>query len=90
MAKDFLDDVLRVFAEASPTLAPADVMRIEQRIREVWGGEQVYIGKRAALGKALRLGGEVAAGVPTAQAIRNAGLARRTGFRILSRKWCVR
>lgn len=90
MAKDFLDEVMQVFAAAAPGLKPEDVVGIEQRVRATWGGNQVYIGKRAAQGKALRLGGELAAGVPLDQAIRNAGLTTRTGYRLLSRKWLLR
>ena len=90
MPKDFLEDVLRMFAEAAPNLAPTDVVRIEQRIRQVWGGDRVYICKAAAEGKALRLGDELAAGVPISQAMANAGLKRATGYRLLSRRWRVR
>jgi len=87
---DLIDDVIRMFAEAAPALKPDDVLRIEQRIRATWGGEQVYIGKRSAQGKVLRLADELREGVPLAQAISNAGLTTRTGYRLLSRRWRVR
>jgi hypothetical protein len=87
---DFIDDVLRIFVEAAPTLRSEQVAAIEQRIRLTWGGEDVYIGKRAAQGKVLRLAEELRAGVDLGQAMCNAGLSRRTGYRLLSRRWRVR
>lgn len=92
MSKDteFFSDLMRQMREEFPELSPERAQRVEQRMRATWGGSEVYIAKRAAEGKARRLGAELASGTSLAQAIENAGLTRRTGYRILSRKWYVR
>lgn len=87
---DILDDVMRLLSEQRPDLRPGDLVRVEQQARQIWGGSDVYIAKRTAQGKVLRLADELAAGAPIGQAIRDAGLSRRTGYRLLSRRWVVR
>lgn len=88
------DDIVHSFMREALQLKPAmtvdEQMAIECRLRAIWGGARVYIGKAAALGKARRLGAELAAGASLRDAMGAAGLSRRSGYRVLSRKWSPR
>lgn len=86
MKRDFLDEVMVQFLAASPALPAEAAAQLEQHIRQVWGGERVYIGKRPAEEKVSRLAIELQRGVAIIDAFANAGLARRTGFRLLNRR----
>lgn len=93
MAKgdDVVKGFMRELLAAAPKLSTDDALKIEVRLREQWGGTRVYIGKATALGKAQRLGSALAAGAGSLrEALATTGLSRRTGYRVLSRKWSIR
>lgn len=82
-ARRFVDELLEVI-RSTPYEQLKDV--IQQR----WGGEQVYIERGTAERKVEALAAEIAKGTPVKDAMKAAGVSRRTGYRILSRKWKVR
>jgi hypothetical protein len=90
MARRFVDELLEVCKETLSHLPPKEARALEVAIRQRFGGERVYVDKATADQKARRLGDELAKGVPVKQAIKQAGLSRRTGYRVLSRKWVIR
>jgi hypothetical protein len=86
----FVDELMEVLQSTLSEMKPTEAQAVEQTIRQRWGGQKVYVDRALADQKARRLGAEIAAGKPIKQAIKDAGLSRRTGYRVLSRKWIVR
>lgn len=86
MAKDIIDDLMAQILAAAPGFTPDHAHEVALRIRQDWGGSQVYIRKAPAEGKAFRLGTALAAGVPIAQAVSDLGVCRRTGYYLLRRR----
>jgi hypothetical protein len=90
MSADIINNFLQRLLELYPQTSAGDALRVEQQLRQQWGGAQVYVCKAAAEGKARRLAVSLAAGVPLAEAMAAAGCSRRTGYRLLTRRWRVR
>jgi hypothetical protein len=82
---DVLDDiVLRLIEAGCPV---ESVKRVERETRQIWGGDDAYIGKRTVEMKASAVGAALCvAGTSIAEAFANAGVPRRTGFRLLNRR----
>lgn len=85
MADDFLADMIRQVLEAS-TAGTDAVRKTEIRIRQQWGGARVYIKKAPVEGKVQRLADGLAAGVSLHEAFTTAGVSRRWGYQLLSRR----
>jgi hypothetical protein len=88
-ARRFVDELLKVCQETLSHLPPAEARALKRAIQLRWGGAEVYVDKGTSAHKAERLGEELAKGVPIKQALKSAGLSRRTGYRVLSKKWVV-
>lgn len=73
-----------------PDIPPDQALQVEADLCRVWGSHRVYVNKAAAQGKALRLADLVSSGWALKDAMREAGVNRRTGYRLLSRRWYVR
>lgn len=86
----FVDELLEVLEARCPSASPAERREFERDIRQRWGGDRVYIDKATAAGKAQRLGAALAAGASLREAIEKAGLSRRSGYRVLSKKWVIK
>jgi hypothetical protein len=84
MADDILAAILREFAHD----VSADELRArEARLRVAWGGARVYVSKDVPTLKTWALAGSLAAGATLREAFDAAGCSRRTGYRLLSRRW---
>lgn len=90
MARRFVDELLEVCKDTLSHLPPSEARALEAAIRQRFGGERVYVDRATAKTKTERLGEELAKGTPIKQAVKAAGLSRRSGYRVLSRKWNVR
>lgn len=88
MPNDLLDTLRRALAEFR--IADDTAQKVEIRIREQLGGCRPYVPKATVEGKVQRLAAAVAAGVPLKTAFDTAGVPRRTGYRLLNRRWKVR
>ena len=84
---DIVDDFLSRMATYIPD-APAEVRyQIESSIRQTWGGTEPYVGKRISRTTRTSM---VAHGLrqarPLSEVFAQAGVPRRTGYRILGSK----
>ena len=84
---DIIDDFLTRLQQHVPSV-PADALpKLEQTLRQTWGGTEPYVGKRMNRVTRTTL---VAAGLRQQKSLKEclefAGVSRRTGNRILSRK----
>lgn len=84
---DIVDDFLTRLQQHIPD-APQDVrIKLEAGLRQAWGGTEPYVGKRISL-NARRI--MVATGLRQSQPLKEcfvqAGVSRRTGYRILGSK----
>ena len=82
-ARRFVDELLEV-------IRSTPFEKLEDVIRERWGGERVYVDRATAKKKVEAMAAEIAKGTPVKDAMKAAGVSRRTGYRVLSRKWNVR
>lgn len=84
---DIVDDFLTRLQQHIPNTTPELRMQLEVGIRQSWGGNEVYVGKR--ISKITRCS-MVAVGLqhqrPLREVFAQAGVARRTGYRILASK----
>jgi hypothetical protein len=82
---DIVDDFLTRLQQHIPD--PEVRYQIESDIRQTWGGTEPYVGKRMSMVTRTFL---VARGLqrqrPLGEIFKEAGVARRTGFRILKSK----
>lgn len=85
--KDALDAIVEQLRAAVPDYPEQKLREAAFKIRRDMGGGSIYIKKATAEGKAFSLGNALAAGVPLTQAFADLGLSRRTGFRLLRRRW---
>lgn len=87
MPNDLVREILRM-AQALPANPTAeDFWRLDRQIRDLWGGQRVYVCKAQTEGKAHRLAESLAVGRPISEAPSLLGLHRRTCYRILRRRW---
>jgi hypothetical protein len=84
---DIVDDFLTRLQQHIPDAAPDVRYQIESGIRQAWGGTEPYVGKRISRTTRTSL---VAHGLrqsrPLSEVFAHAGVARRTGYRILGSK----
>jgi hypothetical protein len=81
---DVIADLLRRIADLAP---PERMKLLEVEMRQAWGGERTYISKAPPTLKTWALAGSLAAGATLREAFDAAGCSRRTGYRLLSRRW---
>lgn len=84
---DIVDDFLQRLSQAIPDASPEIRYQIETSIRQSWGGAKPYVAKRVGLStrKAL-IGHALRQARPLAEVFAQAGVSRRTGYRILASK----
>lgn len=84
---DIVDDFLTRLQQHIPDASPEIRYQLETGLRQVWGGTEPYVGKRISRVTRTYL---VAHGLqrqrPLGEVFAQAGVARRTGFRILASK----
>jgi hypothetical protein len=84
---DIVDDFLQRLQQHIPDVAPDVRLQIESSIRHTWGGTEPYVGKRISRITRTSL---IAHGLqrqrPLSEVFAQAGVARRTGYRILKAK----
>lgn len=84
---DIVDDFLFRLQQHAPGLPPEVPVKLERELRQQWGGNEPYVGKRLSRVTRSTL---VAAGLrqskTLAECFASAGVARRTGYRILGSK----
>jgi hypothetical protein len=84
---DIVDDFLTRLQQHIPAVAPEVRYQLEASIRQTWGGTEPYVGKRISLTTRTTL---VAHGLrqarPLSEVFAQAGIPRRTGYRILGSK----
>lgn len=88
MADDSVDHLMRELRRLEPQLKP-DVARVlELGLRQTFGGSRLgYVRKDPSAGKACLLAVGLAAGESLREAFAHAGVGRRTGYRLLTRRW---
>jgi hypothetical protein len=83
---DILDRVLERLQALAPDVPRPALTALEAQLRAELGGcEAGYIAKRQTLQRQHALGQALAQGQTPAQAFATAGVARRTGFRLMAR-----
>lgn len=84
---DIVDDFLARLAQHVPDL-PADLhVELERTLRSEWGGRKPYVAKQTSrLMRVSLVAQGLRAGRPLREVFAQAGVARRTGYRILSSK----
>lgn len=84
---DIVDDFLSRLQQLVPNLPPDAPVQLEKTLRQQWGGTEPYVGKRLSRVTRATL---VAAGLRQSKTLKEvfaqAGVARRTGYRILGSK----
>ncbi len=84
---DIVDDFLSRLQQLVPNLPPDAPIQLEKTLRQQWGGTEPYVGKR--LSRVTRTA-IVASGLRQSKTLKEvfaqAGVARRTGYRILGSK----
>jgi hypothetical protein len=84
---DIVDDFLTRLQQHIPDAPPELRVKIETSLRQTWGGTEPYVGKRLSRVTRTFL---VASGLqrqrPLGEVFATAGIARRTGYRILGSK----
>jgi hypothetical protein len=79
----FADWLLRVQQEPGAT-----PQRVIDRMFTEWGGARIYVAKKNSPEElAYRAGTLLAAGMSMRQMIDELGCSRRTGFRLVNRRW---
>lgn len=84
---DIVDDFLTRLQQLVPNLPPDAPVQLEKTLRQQWGGTEPYVGKRLSRVTRTTL---VSAGLRQSKTLKEvfaqAGVARRTGYRILGSK----
>ena len=84
---DIVDDFLSRLQQLVPNLPPDAPVQLEKTLRQQWGGTEPYVGKRLSRVTRTTL---VSAGLRQSKTLKEvfaqAGVARRTGYRILGSK----
>lgn len=84
---DIVDDFLQRLAQHIPD-APLDVrVKIESSIRQTWGGTEPYVGKKLSrITRTTLVSHGLRQSRPLGEVFLQAGVPRRTGYRILGSK----
>lgn len=84
---DIVDDFLIRLQQLVPNLPPDAPIQLEKTLRQQWGGTEPYVGKRLSRVTRTTI---VASGLRQSKTLKEvfaqAGVARRTGYRILGSK----
>ena len=84
---DIVDDFLHRLQQHIPGTPPDVRIQLEAGLRQAWGGTEPYVGKRISRATRTFM---VATGLrqarPLAEVFAQAGVPRRTGYRILGSK----
>lgn len=84
---DIVDDFLSRLQQLVPNLPPDAPVQLEKTLRQQWGGTEPYVGKRLSRVTRTTI---VASGLRQSKTLKEvfaqAGVARRTGYRILGSK----
>ena len=84
---DIVDDFLSRLQQLVPNLPPDTPIQLEKTLRQQWGGTEPYVGKRLSRVTRTTI---VASGLRQSKTLKEvfaqAGVARRTGYRILGSK----
>lgn len=84
---DIVDDFLTRLQQHIPDTPPEVCFQLEATLRQSWGGTEPYVGKRISRTTRISM---VAHGLrsarPLAEVFAQAGIPRRTGYRILRSK----
>ena len=84
---DIVDDFLSRLQQLVPNLPPDAPIQLEKTLRQQWGGTEPYVGKRLSRVTRTTI---VASGLRQSKTLKEvfaqAGVARRTGYRILGSK----
>lgn len=83
---DIVDDVLQRLRALAPDIPAQITQQLEAQTRQAWGGTEPYVAKRPALQRSLALGDALRSGKPLGQAFDEAGVKRRFGYSLLSRR----
>mgnify|MGYP001428670125 CR=1 FL=1 len=90
MADDIVRDFLRRVRELYPETQEMQLRRLEVRLRQVWGGERVYVTKAPTDVKSTRRLECLAAGASEREAIPRIGVSRVTAWRLRRHRWVLR
>lgn len=84
---DIVDDFLSRLQQLVPNLPQDAPIQLEKTLRQQWGGTEPYVGKRLSRVTRTTI---VASGLRQSKTLKEvfaqAGVARRTGYRILGSK----
>lgn len=84
---DIVEDILTRLAQQVPGITPESTACIERDVRLAWGGSEHYVGKRMSSRTRLSMVGHgLRQQKPLGQVFREAGVSRRTGYRLLDKK----
>lgn len=84
---DIVDDFLCRLQQHIPDAAPEVRFAIETSIRKEWGGNKPYVRQAPSMElRTFMVANGLRHAKPLADIFKSAGVSRRTGYRILSRK----
>jgi len=84
---DIIDDFITRLAAAAPDLQPDVKLRLESALRQEWGGSKSYVAKRFSVAtRTAVLSSALIQRHKLADCFAQAGVSRRTGYRLLDRK----
>jgi hypothetical protein len=84
---DIVDDFLQRLAAHIPNTPPEVCAQLEGQLRQTWGGTEPYVGKRLSrVTRTTLLAHGLRQQKPLREVFAMAGVARRTGYRILGSK----
>lgn len=87
MGKDVVADAVRILRLMDPHKTVAELWDFEMQLRDLWGGQRVYIAKDLSKKKAYCLARGLAAGRPLRELTGALRLTRSTTYRVLRRRW---
>lgn len=84
---DIVDDFLTRLVQHIPNTPPEVRLKLETGIRQTWGGTEPYVGKRLSrVTRTFLVANGLQRQRPLGEVFAQAGLSRRTGYRILGSK----
>ena len=84
---DIVDDFLTRLQQHIPNLPEHVPLQIERDIRANWGGNKPYVAKQVSrITRTKLVANGLRQGMPLGECFAQAGVARRTGYRILGSK----
>ena len=84
---DIVDDFLTRLQQHIPNTPPEVRVQLETGLRQAWGGTEPYVGKRISrVTRTFLVDHGLRQSRPLAEVFAQAGVGRRTGYRILGSK----